>query len=147
MTSYLIVANQTMGGSELIEDVRLRMEAGPCDFHLVVPATPPKEHLIWTEGEAKAIASQRLAAGLDRIRAMGAEATGEVGDSSPFLAVDDAMRHRDIDGVIVTTLPVGLSRWLKLSLPERIERKHHVPVTHIVVHLDATVPRRRDAID
>jgi len=45
MTSYLIVANQTMGGSELIEDVRLRMEAGPCDFHLVVPATPPKEHL------------------------------------------------------------------------------------------------------
>ncbi len=42
MTSYLIVANQTMGGSELIEDVRLRMEAGPCDFHLVVPATPPK---------------------------------------------------------------------------------------------------------
>ncbi len=133
MTSYLIVANQTMGGSELIEDVRLRMEAGPCDFHLVVPATPPKEHLTWTEGEAKAIASQRLAAGLDRIRAMGAEATGEVGDSSPFLAVDDAMRHRDVDGVIVTTLPVGLSRWLKLSLPERIERRHHVPVTHIVV--------------
>ena len=147
MTSYLIVANQTMGGSELIEDVRLRMEAGPCDFHLVVAATPPKEHLTWTGGEAKAIASQRLAAGLDRIRAMGAEATGEVGDSSPFLAVDDAMRHRDVDGVIVTTLPVGLSRWLKLSLPDRIERRHHVPVTHIVVHLDATVPRRRDAID
>jgi len=78
---------------------------------------------------------------------MGAEATGEVGDSSPFLAVDDAMRHRDVDGVIVTTLPVGLSRWLKLSLPERIERRHHVPVTHIVVQLDAAVPRRRDAID
>ena len=111
------------------------------------PGDTPQEHLTWTEGEAKAIASQRLAAGLDRIRAMGAEATGEVGDSSPFLAVDDAMRHRDVDGVIVTTLPVGLSRWLKLSLPERIERKHHVPVTHIVVHLDATVPGRRDAID
>ena len=97
------------------------------------PGDTPKEHLTWTEGEAKAIASQRLAAGFDRIRAMGAEATGEVGDSSPFLAVDDAMRHRDVDGVIVTTLPVGLSRWLKLSLPERIERRHHVPVTHIVV--------------
>jgi len=111
------------------------------------PGDTPKEHLIWTDGEAKAIASQRLAAGLDRIRAMGAEGTGEVGDSSPFLAVDDAMRHRDVDGVIVTTLPVGLSRWLKLSLPDRIERRHHVRVTHIVVHLDATVPRRRDTID
>ena len=103
-------------------------------------------HLDGRRGEG-----HRLAATRRRARphpgGAGAEATGEVGDSSPFLAVDDAMRHRDVDGVIVTTLPVGLSRWLKLSLPERIERRHHVPVTHIVVHLDATVPRRRDAID
>ena len=146
MTSYLIVANQTMGGAELIDHVRLVMGEGPCDFHLVVPATPPKEHLTWTEGEAKAIAAQRLETGLERIRALGAEATGEVGDSSPILAVDDALRHRDVDGVIVTTLPVGLSRWLKLSLPERIERRHHVPVTHIVVQLDLSAPRRRDAV-
>lgn len=147
MTSYLIVANQTMGGAELIDHVRLVMAEGPCDFHLVVPATPPKEHLTWTEGEAKAIAAQRFEAGLDRMRTMGAQATGEVGDSSPILAVDDALRHRVVDGVIVTTLPVGLSRWLKLGLPERIGRRHHVPVTHVVVHLDASVSRGRGAID
>jgi hypothetical protein len=147
MPTYLIVANQTMGGAELIDHVRSVMAEGPCDFHLVVPATPPrehltwKEHLTWTEGEAKTIAAHRLEEGLDRIRAMGAEATGEVGDASPILAVDDALRHREVDGVIVTTLPVGVSRWLKLSLPDRIERKHHVPVTHIVVQPKVSAPQ------
>ena len=133
MPSYLIVANQTLGGAELLDHLRGLAEAGPCSFHLVVPATPSKEHLTWTEGEAHGIAGHRLAEGIDRLGSLGAEVTGEVGDASPMLAVDDAMRSRTVDEIVVTTLPVGLSRWLKLSLPDRLARKYGVPVTHIVV--------------
>ena len=142
MPAYLIVANQTLGGAELIDHVRARLQEGPCSFYLVVPATPPKEHLTWTEGEAHTIAGHRLDEGLDRLRSMGADADGEVGDASPMLAVDDALRDRTVDGIIVTTLPVGLSKWLKLSLPERLGRKHQVPVTHIVVQPEASAPRQ-----
>lgn len=133
MPTYLIVANQTLGGAELLTHVKELIAAGPCEFHLVVPATPPKEHLTWTEGEAHTLATRRLDEGLDRLRGAGVEITGEVGDPSPLMAVDDALRHRSVDAAIVCTLPVGLSRWLKLSLPDRIERKHNIPVTHIVV--------------
>ena len=133
MPTYLIVANQTLGGAELIDNIRGRLQSGSCSWHLVVPATPPKDHLTWTEGEAHVIAEHRLAEGIDRLRSLGADVTGEVGDASPMLAVDDALRNRTVDGIIVTTLPMGVSRWLKLSLPDRLARKYDVPVTHIVV--------------
>jgi hypothetical protein len=37
---YLVVANQTLGGDELLAAIRQRMAEGDCHFHLVVPATP-----------------------------------------------------------------------------------------------------------
>ena len=40
MRRYLVVANQTLGGEQLLAEVRKRMEGGPCSFHVVVPATP-----------------------------------------------------------------------------------------------------------
>lgn len=133
MPTFLIVANQTLCGAELVEHVRGRLQSGACSFHLVVPATPPKEHLTWTEGEAHALAEHRLVEGIDWLRSLGADVEGEVGDASPMLAVDDALRNRTVDGIIVTTLPMGMSRWLKLSLPDRLARKYDVPVTHVVV--------------
>ena len=136
MPTYLIVANQTVGGTELLDKVNELAASEPCDFYLVVPATAPKEHLTWTEGEARTIAARRLEEGLARLRDAGVTVDGEVGDASPNLAVDDALRHRAVDGVIVCTLPIGMSRWLKLSLPDRIERKHKVPVTHLVIQPD-----------
>jgi hypothetical protein len=132
MRKYLVVANQTLGSEELFKHVKQLAAGGDCEFHVVVPATPPKEHLTWTEGEARTLAGERLARTLDRWRADGVEATGEVGDASPNLAVDDVMRDQSFDEVIVSTFPVRVSRWLKRSLPERIERRHDLPVTHLV---------------
>jgi hypothetical protein len=36
---YLVVANQTLGGDELLSAIRDHMAVGPCHFHLLVPAT------------------------------------------------------------------------------------------------------------
>lgn len=37
MRRYLIVANQTLRGAELHDELRRRIEAGPSSFYLLVP--------------------------------------------------------------------------------------------------------------
>ena len=134
MRRYLLVANQTLGGEPLREKVRQCMAQGPSRFHIVVPATPSQEHLTWTEGDAIAIAQGRLDRALVGFGELGAEVTGEVGDGNPLLAVDDAVREGEFHEIILSTLPPGASRWLKLDLPSRLARHVDIPITHVVVH-------------
>jgi hypothetical protein len=137
MRSYLVVANQTLGGEHLIERVRQCLAEGPCRYHIVVPATPKGELLTWTEGKSTAIAQDRLDQALARFRELGAEAEGEVGDKNPILAIEDALLHGAFDEIILSTLPPGISRWLKLDLPSRVAARFDLPVTHLVVGSEA----------
>lgn len=141
MPRYLVVANQTLAGEHLaavVQECLARNEA--CSFHVVVPATHAREQLNWTEGAARVIAGRRLDAALARFRELGAEADGEVGDPSPMLAVRDAMLaaadRGGYDGIILSTLPAGPSRWLRQDLPHRVERTFGVPVVHVVGRLE-----------
>jgi hypothetical protein len=129
---YLVVANQTLGTHELYKVVDDCLTLGPCTFYVVVPATPPAEHLTWTEGEARAIASNHLERALTLFGELGAEAEGEVGDANPLLAIWDALQVRQFDHIILSTLPAGVSRWLKMDLPNRVRASFNLPVTHIV---------------
>jgi hypothetical protein len=129
----LVVANQTACGDELLEVVKTRMGAGPCRFTLLVPATPPHEHLTYSEGDANTIAHRRMDEALARFRAEGAEADGVVGDANPVRAIDDALLDQPHDEIILSTLPPGVSRWLKLDLPHRVEQRFdEVPVTTVI---------------
>ena len=131
MPRYLVVANQTLGGDHLVEKVRECMAAGDAQFHILVPATHP-EHLTWTEGQARAVAKQRLDDALVRFRELGAVTDGEVGDDSPLRAIDDVLRRESFDEIILSTFPPGPSRWLKQDLPHRVVRTFNLPVTHVV---------------
>jgi hypothetical protein len=129
---YLIVANQTLAAEELMDRVREICAEGSCTFHVVVPATHARDHAFHTEGASHALAEKRLEAALERFRSVGAEADGEVGDASPFLAVRDCLlADGSYDGVILSTLQPGVSRWLKQDLPHRLERTFGLPVTHV----------------
>jgi hypothetical protein len=132
MRRYLVVANQTLAGANLMARIRELVAAGPCRFHIVVPATPPGEHLTWTEGEATAIAQHRLDQALARFRSTGAEADGEVGDKNPIMAIEDVLRTAAFDEIVLSTLPSGVSRWLKLDLPNRVASHFSLPVTHVI---------------
>ncbi len=136
MARYLVVANQTLGGEHLVARVRECLASGACSFHLVVPATPPQDHSTWTEGGATDIARQRLDAALERFRALGAEADGEVGDANPILAIEDAVRTEEFDAIILSTLPPGASRWLKRDLPHQVEARFAVPLIHVIAESD-----------
>jgi hypothetical protein len=146
MRRYLIVANQTAGGDELVELVRRRAAAEPSEFFLVVPATPVMElvpgasaalavggsaMLPCSPQEARALAEERLRSGLEQLRAAGTAVDGVVGDANPVRAVEAAMQGRHVDEIIVSTLPSRLSRWLRADLPRRLRQKTELPVTQL----------------
>ena len=131
MRSFLVVANRTLGGDHLVAKVKKCLAAGPCRFYLVVPVTLPGGHP-WTEGEIRADAEGTLQGALQRFRDLGADVDGEIGDSNPMLAIEDAARSRSFDEIILSTLPPGPSRWLKLDLPRRVAAHFPIPVSHIV---------------
>jgi hypothetical protein len=64
--------------------------------------------------------------------AEGATSTGTVGDASPALAVADALDQESFDEIIVSTLPSGVSRWIRQDLPHRLARRTGLPVCHVV---------------
>jgi hypothetical protein len=132
MHRYLVVANQTLGGSHLEQAVRDRVAQGECTFHIVVPATRPADHLVWTEGEAHEIARERLEQAMEWFKAHGASCTAEIGDARPMLAIGDALVADRFDEIILSTLPIGMSRWLRQDLPARVRREFGVPVTHVI---------------
>ena len=131
MRRYLVVANRTLGGDHLLAKVRESLAAGPSEFHVLVPASHTKD-LLWTEGADRATAEQRLAEALARFRAVGAAATGEVGDANPVEAIGDVLRRETFDEIILSTLPPGVSRWLGQDLPHRVEKQFRLPVSHVV---------------
>jgi len=127
----LMVANQTAAGSHLKSEVRKRLEKGPCSFTLLVPATPPREHAVWTDEEAYELAGKRLGVAMEGLAGLGAEIRGVVGDPSPMEAIGDELIATRYDEIILSTLPPGASRWLKQDLPHRVERRYNIPVTHL----------------
>ena len=134
--TYLVVANQTLGGEPLLQTIRDHVAKGPARFFVVVPATPPQEHLTWTEGDAHAIAERRLDHALGRFRGLGIEVDGAVGDRSPLQAIKDALARGSFDEIILSTLPPGVSKWMRLDLPRRVERSTGLPVTHVVAEVE-----------
>jgi hypothetical protein len=140
MSRYLVIANQTIAGRPLADVIEARLADGPCYFRIVVPATPA-HGLTWTDGEVLGVARRRLSAAIDALRALGAEVDGEVGDASPVVAAADVLRRGPpYDEIIVSTFPPGVSRWLKMDLPRRLERLFGVPVCHVVVARAGVAP-------
>lgn len=129
MRSYLIVANQTLTSRSLTDAITTRLAEGPMRTHVVVPLSPVGGRLTWDEQASRELAQTRLDDVLAKLREMGAEADGEIGDRDPVMAVRDALRGREVDEVIVSTLPKGLSRWLGEDVPSRLRDSVRVPVT------------------
>jgi hypothetical protein len=127
----LIVANQTAAGPHLREAVRKRMSEGPCRFTLLVPATPPREHISWTDEEAYELAGKRLGQAMEGLKELGIPLRGVVGDPAPIEAIGDELRGSFYDEIILSTLPPGASKWLKQDLPSRVERRFEIKVTHL----------------
>ncbi|HEX8074510.1 MAG TPA: hypothetical protein VF545_05965 [Thermoleophilaceae bacterium] len=120
-SSVLVVANQTADSSELMEALRERAAHGDTEFTLLLPQLPGRLE------EARS----RLDAIVAGWREAGLEACGELGDSDPVVAVKEAWDPSRFDEVVISTLPTGVSKWLQIDLPHRVERIIGIAVRHV----------------
>jgi hypothetical protein len=136
----VVIANRTLGGSKLIEAVRERAAAGNVRFRLVVPQTKPSAGLVIYDEAVRESAQVRVDLALAALAAEGINATGEVGDSDPFMAAMDAVAAHRPDEVILSTHPASRSGWLRRDLLSRIRNATGLPVQHVVVDLEHDGP-------
>jgi hypothetical protein len=151
MRRYLVVANQTLLGLELREELHKRIEAGPSSFYVLVPNTSAAHyHVVPAAGgfvpmpsvaadygapasdeEATAQARQRLDQTLADLAAMKVQADGDLGSAQPLEAIKKTLVDHQFDEIVVATLPRRFSRWLRADLPDQAKRRFGLPVTTV----------------
>jgi hypothetical protein len=138
----LVVANETVGGPELRTEIESRAGEEHARVLVVAPAlNSPLKHWASDEDEARDAAQARLDASVSSLRAVGLDVSGEVGDGDPLQAIEDAIRTFRPDELIVSTHPAGRSNWLERGLVEEARQRFALPLTHVVVDLDADADR------
>jgi hypothetical protein len=119
--NVLIVANRTAATPALLAEVSRQASAASRRFTLLVPRP------FWDADTEESAITLELAIPLLE-EAAGARVEGLVGAEDPFLAVSGALEAEPYDEVIISTLPVRVSRWLHIDLPARVGRLG-LPVT------------------
>jgi GABA permease len=143
----LVVANQTASGRELLEEIGNRCRGQKCAVMLVSPALVGSRAERWASDidEGLDLARRRMSRSVTALRGIGVEVRAEVGDPDPNMAIEDALRVFPADEIIISTLPPEQSRWLEHEVVERTRREVELPMTHVIVDLDAeraTTPLR-----
>ena len=111
-----MIANETVGGGELLTAIR---NARVVRAHVLVvcPAlNSPLRHWVSDEDQARVAAQTRLESSLVAMHGAGIDARGEIGDSDPLLAIEDADPHLWPDELIISTHPPGRSNWLERGI-------------------------------
>ena len=120
-TRILVVANRTAASQRLLDAVERRAAAAPCTFTRLVPDVAHRREADWTLD-----AGRRVLA-----RAAGTRVRGLAGGPDPFVAIQEAVATGEFDEVIISTLPRGVSKWLRRDLVTRV-RGLGLPVSAII---------------
>jgi len=134
----LIVANETVEGSALVDTVRDIALSTDAEVLVVAPALNSRlRHYMSDSDGARHAAEQRLAGCLARLRDAGVRADGHVGDADPLRAMEDAMAVFAADEIVIGTHPEERSNWLAHDIVSRACARFGLPVAHVVVDVAA----------
>lgn len=143
----LVVANQTVGGRALLHEIQNRTRGRDTEILVVTPALASSRAAHWSSDldEAIELARQRLELSLQAIEEAGLRARGQVGDSEPLVAIEDALAEFPADEIVISTHPPQRSRWLEGGVVDRAREEIELPITHVVVDLEAEADLARSA--
>jgi hypothetical protein len=134
----LVVANETVVGAALHAEIARAAEAHDSRVLVVCPAlNTPLKHWTSDEDGARAVAQERLDRSLGELNRAGFSARGEIGDPDPLQAIEDSLRTFGADVIIISTHPEGRSNWLERGVVSGARERFAVPITHVVVDLEA----------
>jgi hypothetical protein len=134
----LVLANETCAGTAVCEEVRYRAGRGEAEVLVVAPTLNESRLGHWLSSHSESAredAQQRLSSSVAALSSAGLDAKGELGDSDPLQALDDAIRVFRPDEVIISTHPPSRSNWLERRVVQRARERYAVPITHLVVDL------------
>ena len=139
----LVVANQTVAGRALLDEIANRCRGRRCEVLVITPALAGSRAAHWASDidEGIELARERLDSSLAEIRGRGLQARGEIGDSDPGLAIEDALRIFAADELVISTHPPRKSRWLERGVVANAPQAQQHPLSHCVV--DLVAERRR----
>jgi nucleotide-binding universal stress UspA family protein len=123
--NVLVIANETVLGSQLLEKIRERAQRGGASFLIISPQSDPSEG---SHPEAE----RRLKRAIAELRGDGIDAHGQVAHPDPFSAALEAIREERVDEIIVSTFGPEKSGWLRRDLVERLRNETGVPVEHVM---------------
>jgi hypothetical protein len=131
----LVVANETLASEALREVV---LASGPASsIHIVAPALSSRV-AFWTSDNrhARSAAERRLQACVEGLRRTGLNVEGAIGDANPLVAIEDALRVREVDLIVIVTHPRGRSNWLERRVVERARQRLPHAIVHVVAGED-----------
>lgn len=135
----LVVAMDEVAGPELISELRKRLPEGePAEVMVITPAVERTafRHALGDVDAATREAKQRLRASLEQLEKGGIHALGEVGDSDPVVAAQDALREFLADEVLLVTHAESETRWFENGLFERAREELRPAVGMIAISHD-----------
>jgi hypothetical protein len=134
----LVIANETVGGETLREEIRQRAADYDERVRVICPTLLSRvQYFASDEDSARAKAQERLDHSLSRLREVGVNCEGVVGEADPLQAIEDALRTFGADEIIISTHPEGRSLWLERGVVRGARERFDVPITHVVVDLEA----------
>jgi hypothetical protein len=125
MARYLLVAHETAQSDELHQAADdLAREDPTAEFVLIVPATPVVNLLVWERGETHDVAARHADAARERLESSGLRVVdARPADADPVAAIEDELHAGGrFAAIVVSTLPPGRSRWLRMDVISRVRR-------------------------
>lgn len=138
MGRYLIVANLTAESPALQARVQQIVATDPAAEFVVLVPTQPVSALLSLIGMVDVkpvrLGRRRASRARRRLEAVGARVSAvRLSLNEPLDAIEDELRCAQYDGVIISTLPHPISRWLHRDLPGKLARRHaDLAVMHVV---------------
>jgi hypothetical protein len=145
--SLIAVVTPAFGSAESVAALAREVDGVPTEVRLIAPAIEAGtlHHTLGDVDEPRVEALARLESALAAVRATGLDASGEVGDSDPVQAAQDALLVRPAEEVLIFAHADDCRDWYEGGLWRHAEESLEPPLKMVLIDGDAHVVSTEEA--